>query len=182
MKWRMPKGCCCAIEAGVISACLSSVCFGAHWRVDAGAPEGDCEPTTDWAYACKDLQDVLENPFIAEKDVIWVAAGTYYPTDTTDRDASFELVNNVELYGGFAGTETLLEERDIVSNLTMLSGNIGLPEDDSDNSYHVVVSAWHDADTRIDGFRITHGRADGALGKGKGGGMLLRTTEAAVVR
>src|SRR5690606_1386394 len=60
---------------------------------------------------------------------IWVAKGTYKPMYTPEdgknlsanptdpRDKSFLMVNNVQLYGGFAGTETILTNRDL-SNTT----------------------------------------------------------------
>jgi len=40
------------------------------------------------------------------------------------RQWSFHLQNNVELYGGFNGTESLLEERDWQNNVTVLSGDL----------------------------------------------------------
>ena len=88
---------------------------------------------------------------------VWVAKGTYYTTDSADREISFQLKSGVVLYGGFAGTESALDQRDWETNVTILSGDIGKPDDNSDNSYHVVVGADN---AIIDGFTITGGFAD----------------------
>ena len=73
-----------------------------------------------WADACT-LQTALSLAFSG--DEIWVQAGVHSPqagpTDT------FTLKNGVAVYGGFAGTETLLTQRDWNANLTTLSGDIG---------------------------------------------------------
>ena len=44
-------------------------------------------------------------------DEIWVAEGIYKPTETTDRSISFILKEGVRMYGGFAGVETLRDQR-----------------------------------------------------------------------
>ena len=56
---------------------------------------------------------------------IWIADGTYYPTSSTNRNISFQINNGVEIYGGFAGGETSISQRDWVANPTILSGDIG---------------------------------------------------------
>ncbi|MCF8365495.1 MAG: S8 family serine peptidase, partial [Bacteroidales bacterium] len=115
---------------------------------------------TSWTDAFTDLQSALNStcPNITE---IWVAAGTYYPTQvTTDRDATFQLKNGVAIYGGFNGTETLLSERDWVNNVSILSGDINKSGNLTDNSYTVVTGSGTDVTAVIDGFTITMGNAD----------------------
>jgi hypothetical protein len=133
----------------------------------AGSNEG-----TSWVDAYVDLQSALG---IAEPgDEIWVAAGTYYPTSDGNRDSTFTLVDSVALYGGFAGGESSVSERDWLTNVTVLSGDIGVVDDDSDNSYHVVVGSWTSPAAVLDGFTVTRGNANHeTVGdwRTKGGGM-----------
>ena len=115
-----------------------------------------------WETAFKNVQDALS---IAQKgSQLWVAQGVYTPTDTADRLVSFFMREDVELYGGFDGTEKELLQRNWGKNETILSGNIGDPGDSKVNSYHVVVGADRAA---IDGFTVTEGNGfDGVLGPG----------------
>jgi len=129
---------------------------------------GDCY---SWDTAC-DLQDTLA---LADAgDQVWVAAGIYKPTTGTDRNATFLLESGVAIYGGFAGTETSLEERDWETNLTTLSGDIGTEAVNTDNSYHVVTGSGVDTTAILDGFTITAANANGGSSSQKvGGGMNL---------
>ena len=120
--------------------------------------QGGNNDGTSWANAYLDLQDALAASQYG--DEIWVAKGTYYPTTTTDRNISFELKNGVKLYGGFAGTETQLGQRDWVANETVLSGDIGVLGDAFDNVYTVVYMADVDSSTVFDGFKIMDGNAN----------------------
>ena len=109
-----------------------------------------------WLHAYTDLQLALADPNCSE---IWVAAGTYYP-DSTDPLASFHLKDGVAIYGGFAGSEpypTDLDLRDLVTNETILSGDIGTPGDSTDNSHHVVNGSGVIDTAVLDGFTITGG-------------------------
>ena len=125
---------------------------------------GNCD---SWANACA-LSYALSNSIPGQE--IRVAAGTYKPTTSSDRTATFQLRSGVAIYGGFAGTETEREQRDPVTNLTILSGDIGATSDASDNSYHVVTGA---TGATLDGFNVTAGNANGnsCPGTGCGGGM-----------
>jgi len=82
---------------------------------------------TSWANAVTSLQDALALYKVGYQ--IWIAAGTYRPDvgvgkTAGDRNASFQLKEKVELYGGFAGTETSLGERRWNDNVTTLSGDL----------------------------------------------------------
>jgi hypothetical protein len=129
---------------------------------------------TSWPDAYTDVQMALASA--TAPDEIWVAAGTYKPTDGSDRMATFQLVNGVAMYGGFAGTEIIRGQRDWAINETILSGAIGNSIRE-DNSIHVVSADGVDASTILDGFTITAGYADddspGTTNGWNGGGLLI---------
>ncbi|MEI7475702.1 MAG: hypothetical protein WCK67_13085 [bacterium] len=110
-----------------------------------------------WGSAYSNLTDALKNA--QSGDCLWVEAGTYKPTNTTDRSATFEVDKSVNLFGGFTGNETDLSQRDISKNITVLSGDIGQTNDNSDNSYHVVTVDKNGTGANIDGFTIRDGNA-----------------------
>jgi|GEM_PF-4948656 len=110
---------------------------------------------SSWTDAYVDLQDALNNS--GAGDTLWVAQGIYLPTTTNDRTIYFEIPDDVAVYGGFSGSETLLSERDYENNQTILSGDIGVVNDSTDNSYHVVYFYNVSSTTRLDGFVVTGG-------------------------
>lgn len=113
-----------------------------------------------WADAKATVQAGLDEAQQREDCQVWVAQGTYRPTDggrPDDRSASFTL-DGQHIYGGFAGVELMLEQRDWIANPTILSGDIGAPGVSSDNSQHVVESL---SGGRIDGFEIRDGSSEG---------------------
>lgn len=83
---------------------------------------------TSWTNAYLDLQDALDEAAVRCIDTpceIWVTAGTYKPDRLTgDPLASFQLVSNVGIYGGFAGWETERDQRDYILNETILEGDL----------------------------------------------------------
>ncbi|MCK5711322.1 MAG: choice-of-anchor D domain-containing protein, partial [Hyphomicrobiaceae bacterium] len=138
--------------------------FGRGILYAKSAAAGDC---STWINACT-LQTALTNA--TSGDEIWVMAGTHKP-DTTARAETFQLKNGVKVYGGFAGTESDLNERNWENNTTILSGDIGEPSDDTDNIYHVVTGSGTDSSTLLDGFTISGGNANGSYPDDRGGGM-----------
>src|SRR5690349_148643 len=61
---------------------------------------------SDWTNAYTNLQDAISDPCTE----IWVATGTYKPNPSL-RAVSFQLESGTAIYGGFNGTETMLNQR-----------------------------------------------------------------------
>lgn len=128
---------------------------------------------SSWASAATELADALKAA-ITDTDIeqIWVAKGTYKPlylsTDNgttlscslSNRDNAFVLRPDVKLFGGFAGGETDTTARDLITNQTTLSGDIGVAANNTDNTYHVLIASGAAGNAGIDGFSITKGNAD----------------------
>ena len=107
---------------------------------------------TSWVNAYTNLNDALnEQAPISE---IWVAAGTYYPGEV--RSSSFVLPGGIKVLGGFYGNEKTSSARNYTQNETILSGDIGIIGNSSDNSYHVIVAL---DGAVLDGFVIQDGNA-----------------------
>jgi predicted outer membrane repeat protein len=145
--------------------------------VDADAPGAN--NGSNWGNAYVFLQDALADAEAAEKPVeIHVAHGIYtpdsssiLPDDIGNRSATFQLINEVAIKGGFAGfSETDPNARDIDVYETILSGdlnddNIDLNDpgnlyslpDRYDNSSHVVKGSNTDETAVLDGLTITGG-------------------------
>lgn len=164
---------------GVVTATASATVYVEQTRPDRTRHYVDDSATglndgSSWADAYTDLQAALAAANAG--DEIWVAAGTYVPGSISE--ASFHLKSGVALYGGFAGSETSLDQRDWEANPTILSGEIGDSNSEQDNIYHVVTASGTDKTAVLDGFAITRGYAhtrpgpDGDI-PGVGGGILV---------
>ncbi len=175
---------------------------------------------TSWETAFSSLQDALDN--FNFEDQIWVAKGTYYPSSGApnlvtsnnvieiksesdnkfiDRGKRFYInQQGTAIYGGFAGGETTISGRSNYgigeTNETILSGDIGTLNDNSDNCYHVVffnlnnsgspsgnfsttslkstkTTSDYSYPTVFDGFTVSGGNANiASSGDGNGGGIL----------
>ncbi len=112
-----------------------------------------------WTDAFTDVQEALAWGASGATDA-WVAQGVYTPGP--ERDDAFHLTNGVSLYGGFPaeGGDGTFDVRDWRTYTTTLSGEIGVPGDRSDNSYHVLVARSVDLAAWVDGFVVTRGSAD----------------------
>ena len=119
-----------------------------------------------WTNACGEEQFITRLGSAVAGDELWVAKGKYRP-DLADITKSFILKSGVKVYGGFAGTETALDQRDWKTNETILSGELGV----GINSYHVVDASNTDITTLLDGFRIIGGKATAAAPNNRGGGL-----------
>lgn len=158
-----------------------------------------------WANAIAELADAL----IVAKSLnlaaagtvkqIWVAGGTYKPLyspadnnfgNPTGQDNAFLLIKDVKVYGGFAGTESALAQRDltIVANKSILSGDFNGDDvvsgsgstlnfaNNSENAYHVLLSVGDVGMAELNGFTIEGGKAGG------GGGIALTVNNLSIDR
>jgi predicted outer membrane repeat protein len=190
----------CCYGSGLCVLCTETDCTSAGGSYFAGYTT--CEPNlcpqpsiiyvdasvtgthdgTTWPTAYPDLKPVLDGASGYNRQ-IWVAKGTYKPTSGTDRTATFQLFNNVALYGGFEGAdstlylggETALSQRDPSGNSTILSGDLNGNDDPNDpnfpnygdNSYRVVDATDPNSPNSrtiiLDGFTITGGNASASL-------------------
>ncbi len=119
---------------------------------------------TSWTDAFTTLDAALVAAVAGNQ--VWVAAGTYKPTLGIVPNGSFALLAGVELYGGFAGTETALGQRNYLTNVTTLSGDLNgndvstdLTMNRTDNSLHVLTVSNGSPAMRaiVDGFVIRNG-------------------------
>ncbi len=155
-------------------SCEDFVCPSQLVYVNKEAPSGG--DGTSWASAYNDLQDAIDAAYFCNQsgifsNEIWVAQGTYLPTQafggTTDRHKTFYINRDVTVRGGFQGTEVFLSQRDLANAVTILSGDIGIVGNATDNSYHVVtMDGTSEAGIitnacLLDGFQIIEGNANG---------------------
>jgi hypothetical protein len=174
------------LGAVALLAFLSVPAVASTRYVDAGLATG-ANDGTSWADAYRGV-DALKVALTAAVagDELWVRAGTYKPTTTATRTIFFDLKTGVAVYGGFAGGETLLAERDHVANPTILSGDLAGNDGSgifTDNSHHVVNGASASATAILDGFTLQGGNANGAGGNlDKGGGLLMMAASNATIR
>ena len=141
--------------------------------VDADAPLGGAG--TAWNDAFVDLASALEAAATLNTDAdeahdvgtIKIAEGTYTPTALREsgdaRSASFSLLDNVSVIGGYAGY--CAADPDVYAPetyVTTLSGDLGILDQNSDNAYSVVFSG-ENIEAEIDGVVISGGNGgDGA--------------------
>ncbi|MCB4797831.1 T9SS type A sorting domain-containing protein [Neotamlana laminarinivorans] len=120
-------------------ASYSENCIPAVYYVDAnatGANDG-----SSWADAFTNVTDALALTNL--NDAVWVAKGTYTLADKNTPIAVS--TNEVDIIGGFAGTETTLADRDFTAihttNATIFTGDINGDDIDGDFSLNKTDNA-----------------------------------------
>jgi len=133
---------------------------------------------SSWAKAFASLQSALEEAESTEEpDEIWVATGVYVPSQIYSPNGivggasglntpflrTFNLPDQVSIFGGFAGIEHRLEQRNPEANPTTLSGAFSGGE-----VWHVVTLGNDIAKTgvraKLDSLIIANGDANGPSG------------------
>ena len=154
---------------------------------DAAAPGGN---GASWATAYRFLRDAIDAAFVPGNDIteIRVARGVYRtdrdesnPLGTSDRNAVFWMVNDVQIKGGYAGIGAPAPDaRDVALYETILSADLNGDDEPGfannvENSYHVVSASGTSGPNRLlDGFTITGGNANGAgTSPSNGGGVIV---------
>ncbi len=118
---------------------------------------------TSWENAMGSLQNAVQTAYFIENQnpapQVWVAEGTYYGDGIASHTA-FYMMENVNVYGGFTGTEISLDERDAHSHLTILDGQqtqrVLLQQSNFTDSTSVI---W-------DGFVMENGQLNSGYGAG----------------
>jgi hypothetical protein len=151
----------------ILTICFALFSYGASAQKYVKPTISGTGDGSSWVNASGDLQGMINASAVGEE--VWVVAGTYKPTEkllntsVDDRDKTFILRAGVKIYGGFNGSETLLAERDIVANETILSGDLNNDNIASTGDYyHIVASAGNSTGALLDGFTLQNGFADGS--------------------
>lgn len=92
-------------------------------------------------------------------DEVWIAQGSYFPGNGLVRNVSFDIVTGISVYGGFSGTETALNQRDLIANKTIFTGEIGGPNIE-DNVANVLQVIAPNLTVLLDGIIIERGYND----------------------
>jgi len=140
----------------------------------SGANDG-----STWENAFTNIYDAFNSA--EEGDEVWVAQGTYIAAES--RTNFVTLNKNIQIYGGFLGSETQLDDRNAESNITTITGDINgddVPDDfitnKEENAMHILfLDTLVNNATIIDGFTFRNGHADDDTGSGntrRAGGIL----------
>jgi hypothetical protein len=152
---------------------FSQLSSATTYYVDASKTDNSGSGTS-WATAKKDIQNAID--LATAGDQVWIKAGVYYPNASpnmtasttvtatsllTSRDYYIQLKDGVSIFGGFAGTETALSQRNISDNPTYIDGDIGVPGDKTDNCYHLMIymGTYSTTGVTVDGLVLRNANA-----------------------
>jgi hypothetical protein len=153
------------LAATIAAFCCVTAADAAIRYVNADLASG-ANDGTSWENAYRGPQALkVAMDAAVNGDEVWTAKGTYKASPNV-RTVSHVLKNGVKVYGGFAGGERALDERDPVANLTQISGDLAgndtaVATTHNENSHHLVTSAVG-ATGLLDGFELRGGNANGA--------------------
>ncbi len=122
------------------------------WYVDGSV--GSSGDGTSWHTAFKTINEAV--PWAVGSDSIWVKRGVYPLSSTINLNMKM-----IKIYGGFAGGETSLSQRDLKNNTTTIDGQ----------NLHRVFYVYYGS-LRIDGFTIMRGKTGSYLTSNSDGGAI----------
>lgn len=155
--------------------------------VDWDSPAGANGDGSSWGEAYNELQAAITaaaQSLVVEE--VWIKEGVYVPANTDPinppadpRDEQFRLVADLAIYGGFAGNEGSLEERDVEAHPTIISGDRNGDDQPGfvgriDNIYQLLDGDAANDGTLVDG--ITFQGANNSNLFGSGGAMYVGGT------
>ena len=137
---------------------------------------------TSWANAYNDLESAINNA--VEGNEIWISEGTYLaPSTATSLNTFFLIDKNIGIFGGFNGTETSLNERNVEMHQVIIDADQNgddVPGEGQtnrlDNNRHIMwLTADIDNTTVIDGITFKGGTTEPDTGSGddRRGGAIL---------
>ena len=135
---------------------------------------------TSWDHAIHYLPMALGIAGCRSADSILITEGTFLPGLTNNRSQSFTIPDSTSVFGGFPSGGSAFALRDPSINVTVLSGDIGMLNDISDNTYHVIKMDSAQQNSRVDGVTISSGNSNGAGDNSQGaavfclGGLTLQ--------
>ncbi len=159
-----------ALKIGYMIPCLLISIRSGHGDViyvDLNATGADTG--ADWTNAHCDLQTAIARS--SSGDEIWVAQGIYIPTQSLDRAVSFNPRAGTSILGGFLGGEDNRDDRNPLKYPTILSGNIGNQDSNTDNTFRVVQCMDLSPPPLLDGIVIRDAYNDRSEADGRGGGV-----------
>ncbi len=150
----------------------------------------DANDGQTWATAFQTLQTAINTA--SAGDAIWVAEGTYLPTEDSagntnpsdERNKVFHLNEDIELLGGFPsiGNPTIAD-RNWQMHLTVLDGELQGDANNGNNAYTILYPINRTNACTIDGFTIQNAQGVNgqSLENAQGGGIFLEGSSATVV-
>jgi hypothetical protein len=166
--------CACLALATVVVAPLHAATLYVDASLATGANDG-----SSWSNAFRGRLGLQAALGVAQSgDEVWTANGTYAPGAAgSPRTVTFSIPEGVKVYGGFAGGESTLSQRDPALHAAVLDGDMAQNGNNAfaDNTLHVVTITNCSNATVLDGFSIVNGVATSSIApnSNNGAGVLI---------
>jgi PKD repeat protein len=127
------------------------------------------EDGATWSSAFSSIQLAIETVETAGGGEVWIAAGDYGSTLNALDGSALKISGSVDLYGGFEGNESEIDERPGEILPTIIDASTAM---DGQPAFHVITST---GDLRLDRLVVRGGVADGeSTDDAIGGGVYIK--------